>query len=106
MGRLHGTVTLSPTTPVCQTGKPCSKPVRGGMLNFDRRGSDGTDDLAFVAKDGTYSNWLAPGVYTVIWGDAGGARPGLPGPRTEPSPVRVVAGQTRRVDFRIDTGIR
>jgi hypothetical protein len=58
-----------------------------------------------VAKDGTYSVSLAPGVYTVNWVYIS-AVPRHVGQAIEPSTVIVVAGQNRRLDFRIDTGIR
>ena len=52
-----------------------------------------------VAKDGSYSVSLAPGIYTVssMPLQVGGLQPGT---------VRVVAGRIRNVDFQIDTGIR
>jgi hypothetical protein len=60
---------------------------------------------AYVAKDGTYSVSLPPGVYAVNWVFVGSV-PRHVGRRIEPSAVVVDPGENRRVDFRIDTGIR
>jgi hypothetical protein len=109
-------VTRGPITPVCRTGTPCSEPASGAVLNFDPpvptqtitvggvAGAVG-GGVAFVAKDGTYSVSLKPGVYTVNWVYLS-AVPRNVGRGIEPSTVTVDAGQNRRVDFSIDTGIR
>jgi hypothetical protein len=99
MGRLDGAVTRGPTTPVCRAGTPCSKPASGTRLAFQRNGGAVTSIV--VAKDGSYSVSLAPGVYTVT------VSPQAPvGRGIDPGTVKVIAGHRRRVDFRIDTGIR
>ena len=94
-----------PTTPVCQIGTPCSEPARGAVLNFFTPGASVGAGIAFVKKNGAYSVSLAPGVYSVTWVYFH-AGPPVVGRGIEPATVRVVAGQNRRVDFRIDTGIR
>jgi hypothetical protein len=96
-GTLHGTVMRGPIAPVCRLGTPCSAPAKNVTLSFTRNGSTHstkTDDR------GRYSIHLAAGVYTVKTNQ----RPfGLfPQPRT----ARVRAGQSTRVDFAVDTGIR
>jgi hypothetical protein len=98
-GNLHGTVTRAPTSPVCRSGTPCSAPAAGAQLLFTLL-DDGPVTSVVVAKDGSYSVSLAPGVYTVT------VSPQSIGPGIEPGKVRVAAGQARNVDFRIDTGIR
>jgi len=55
-----------------------------------------------VAKSGSYSVSLAPGTYTVV---VSRQQPGI-GPWLEPGTVRLTSGSARKVDFRIDTGIR
>jgi hypothetical protein len=101
---------------VCREGTPCSAPASGALLTFDRAGDFRTLTIggvsgrvgagsAYVAKDGTYSVSLPPGVYAVNWVFVGSA-PKLAGRAIEPSSVRVLAGRTGKVDFQIDTGIR
>ena len=84
--------------PVCREGTPCSEPASGARLVFKPDGGGATSVV--VAKDGSYSVSLAPGVYTV----AVSPEPQIGG--IDPATVRVTAGQTRTVDFQIDTGIR
>ena len=98
-GSLYGTVTRGPTSPVCRAGMPCSEPAGGARLVFAAKGR--ADAIVVVAKDGSYSVTLAPGVYTMA------VSPRQPiGGGVQPATVRVVAGRTRNVDFLIDTGIR
>lgn len=97
-GRLQGTVTLGPTTPVCRQGTPCSAPASGTRLIFQRDGH--TTASVVVAKDGSYTVSLPAGTYGVT-----ASRMSI-GRGLEPSMVRVVAGRTRNVSFLIDTGIR
>jgi hypothetical protein len=106
-----------PTSPVCREGTPCTEPASGAMLNFARVGPGHMQTItvggvpgavgagALVAKDGTYSVSLAPGIYTVDWVYISSV-PSHVGRRIVPSTVLVDPGQNRRVDFRIDTGIR
>jgi hypothetical protein len=96
-GTLHGTVMRGPIAPVCRLGTPCSAPAKNVRLSFTRNGSTHstkTDDR------GRYSIRLSAGVYIVKTNQ----RPfGLfPQPRT----ARVRAGQSTRIDFAVDTGIR
>jgi hypothetical protein len=92
-GVLWGSVTIGPTTPVCQAGVPCSGAAKQATLTFSRPGrvvSTKTDD------EGRYRIRLAVGAWTVR------ASVGM---RTTPTSIRVRAG-TRRANFSVDTGIR
>ena len=94
---LFGTVVLSPATPVCQAGKPCTAPAAGVRLTFSR----GTRDVKSVitTSTGHYRVVLAPGVYTVRAGRSKIER-------LAPTTVTVVQGIVRRRNFTLDTGIR
>ena len=90
---LHGTVTIGPTTPVCQPGVPCTKPAAAVVLQFTRA------KHVFVARTdgrGKYSITLPAGVYAVR------ASVGM---RIQPVQVTVRVGSHSR-SFAIDTGIR
>ena len=90
---LHGTVTIGPTTPVCQAGVPCTKPAAAVVLQFTR-----AKHVFAVRTDGRgrYSITLPAGVYAVR------ASVGM---RIQPVQVTVPAGSHSR-SFAIDTGIR
>jgi hypothetical protein len=90
---LHGTVTIGPTTPVCQAGVPCTKPAAAVVLQFTR-----AQHVFAVKTDprGRYSITLPAGVYAVR------ASAGM---RIQPVQVTVPAGSHSR-SFAIDTGIR
>jgi hypothetical protein len=94
---LFGTVVISPSTPVCQVGKPCTAPAAGVKLTFSR----GAIDVKSVVttSTGRYRIVLASGVYTVR---AGKSRLS----RLAPTTVTVVNGIVRRRNFTLDTGIR
>ena len=95
---LRGTVTLSPTRPVCIEGQPCSKPASGFVLSFSRNGH--VLRRVTTRPDGGYRIVLARGWYAVSFAPR-------QVPRTiAPTSVRVVAGRMTRVDFEIDTGLR
>jgi hypothetical protein len=97
LGTLHGTVMRGPTAPVCRVGTPCSAPAKHITLYFTRNGtmhSTRTDSL------GRYRLRLRAGVYSVKTDQ----RPF--GFRPQPSSVTVRAGIDRRMNFKIDTGIR
>jgi hypothetical protein len=90
---LHGTVTIGPTTPVCQAGVPCTKPAAAVVLQFTR-----AKRVFTVRTDGggRYTITLPAGAYAVR---ASG------GMRIQPAQVTVRAGSHSR-SFAIDTGIR
>ena len=97
LGTLHGQVMRGPIAPVCRVGQPCDKPAAGIRLSFTRAGK--TTNVVTDAK-GLYRIRLDAGAYTVRTNQ----RPF--GTTPQPERVRVVAGQSRRVDFHVDTGIR
>jgi len=92
---LHGIVTRGPISPMCVAEQPCSAPVAGATLVFQRAGH-ATVQVHTNSK-GAYRVVLAPGTYGVAL-----AKPR----RMDPTSARVVSGGFRRVDFSIDTGIR
>jgi hypothetical protein len=96
-GVLTGTVTRGPTTPVCRAGKPCTEPARQLVLVFRRAGAV---ERTRTDGAGSYRIRLTAGSWSVSL-----TRIGV-GTRIDPADVRVVGGQTREVDFSIDTGIR
>lgn len=91
---VRGSVVLSPSSPVCRIGTPCSKPLPGFKLVFSRRGKV----VARVKTDARarYRVALTPGRYAV----AARRRGSL-----QPRRVRVRAGGAK-VNFRFDAGIR
>jgi hypothetical protein len=94
---LFGTVTLSPATPVCQAGKPCTAPAAGVKLTFSRGAIDVKS--AVTTSTGHYRIVLASGVYTVRVGRSKLSR-------LAPTTVTVVRGIVRQRNFTLDTGIR
>jgi hypothetical protein len=94
-GGLRGTVTIGPTTPVCEAGKPCSKPATGVVLTFThgpRRVSARTDRTT-----GRYRVMLRTGVWSVR------ASAGM---RIAPALINVATSRVTVRNFLIDTGIR
>jgi hypothetical protein len=95
---LYGTVTRSPTMPVCRAGESCSAPAAGVTLAFSRNGKN-VKSVVTTSK-GTYRVVLTPGVYVVrLVGTS-------PFPRMTPVHVTVRSGAASRRTFSIDTGIR
>jgi hypothetical protein len=94
---LRGTVAIP--VPVCLQDQPCSKNGPGVKLRFWRAGRAVASVVS--GEGGRYRIALAPGLYTV-------SSPSAMRPKgtVRPSPVRVVAGRFRAVDFFVDTGIR
>jgi hypothetical protein len=91
---LHGTVRISPTTPVCRAEVPCSKPAARMPLSFNH----GSTHLV-VRTDtlGRYRLRLAPGRWVLT------VRLGIR-PATIHFVVPRASSATR--NFTIDTGIR
>jgi hypothetical protein len=80
---------------MCVAEQPCSAPVVGATLVFERAGHASVQ--VRTNSKGVYRIVLAPGMYSVA----------LAKPRKmDPTHARVVSGSFRRVDFSIDTGIR
>ena len=94
---LIGTVIRGPTSPVCRTGQSCSKPAAKTLLLLTRNGRPALR-IRTDARGG-YRASLEPGTYRVTI-------PRHEGMAILPRSAIVAAGRTRRVDFRIDTGIR
>jgi hypothetical protein len=94
---LRGTVIRGPTSPVCRTGQSCSKPAAKALLLLTRSGRPAV--RVRTDAHGRYRASLEPGTYrvTIL------RREGM---SIAPPTALVAAGRTRRLDFRIDTGIR
>jgi hypothetical protein len=95
---LRGTVTVSPTQPVCIEGQPCSKPAPGALIVFRRDGRVAAH--VTTRSDASYRVLLAPGVYTV------NAPQYHFGAGVTPRAVRVPKGRIAHVDLEIDSGIQ
>jgi hypothetical protein len=95
---VHGVVTRGPTSPVCQIGKPCTEPAVGTVLVFGHTGRIAARVRA--GAGGRYTVRLKAGVYAVR------VSPPQRIGRLMPREVQVRAGLNRRVDFKVDTGIR
>lgn len=94
---LRGTVIRGPTSPVCRTGQSCSKPAAKTLLLLTRSGRPAL--RIRTDAHGSYRASLEPGTYRVTI-------PRREGMAIAPRSAIVTADRTRRVDFRIDTGIR
>jgi hypothetical protein len=94
---LRGTVAVP--LPVCLQDQPCNKKSPGVRLRFWRAGR--VVGSVVSGDGGRYRIALPPGTYTV-------SSPSAMQPKgsVRPSPVRVVGGRFRTVDFYVDTGIR
>ena len=92
-------VSRGPAAPVCTVGYPCSQPASGAHLLFERHRH--VVARVTVAKDGSYSVRLRPGVYRVAVQPEPKVGRGI-----EPRHVRVTRGPASEADFQIDTGIR
>jgi hypothetical protein len=97
---LYGTVTRSPTKPVCAAEESCSEPSAHTRLRFLRAGSL----VVTIVTDarGRYRIRLPRAVYTIR---VAGLPAGGIGNRIDPASVRVRTNW-RRQNFDIDTGIR
>ena len=105
MGYLEGRASIGPLQPVDGVGVPPPTPLAAactarGLIVFDAQtGAEATRfDLAF---DCTYPVALSPGSYRVEL-----QRRGIDSSKDLPQTVTISAGQTTRLDIRIDTGIR
>jgi hypothetical protein len=98
-GGLYGTVRISPTSPVCQSGTSCSRPARHFKLLFGTRGRTVT---ATTNASGRYRVQLSGGSYTVRAATANTS----PKHGLQPRSVRVPSSGFVRRNFVYDTGIR
>jgi hypothetical protein len=94
---LHGTVTKSPTMPVCRVGQSCSAPAQVTLL-FHRAGRT---YRTRSAPNGAYRITLPPGYYAVSTVERIGITRNI-----RPHAVHVRRGHNDKLDFSIDTGIR
>ena len=95
---LFGSVVLSPATPVCQAGQPCTAPAAGVTLTFVHNGV--AVRSVVTSKAGTYRVLLPAGAYSVRVASKSRVA------RLTPATVRVREGVVARRGFTIDTGIR
>lgn len=91
---LHGLVTLGPTSPVCRSDSPCTKPAAHVVLIFSRQHSVA---MATTDAHGRYEVHLAAGTWTVAANTGVGARPGR---------IIVHAVRSEQRNIALDTGIR
>ena len=90
---LYGSVTIGPTTPVCEVGTPCDRPASHAKLSFTRQGHTFTTT---TTDGGKYRIKLPPGIYAVRSNT---------GMSLQPRNIRVRTPSTK-LNFAIDTGIR
>jgi len=96
---LQGTITRSPSRPVCFANDPCEAPLAG---DFDVLRFDIVVATFHSAADGSYRVALAPGNYTVR------PDPDVPiiSPTSQTRTVTVEPGGWTRADLVFDTGIQ
>lgn len=97
---LRGVVLIDPGFPVCRNDLPCTRPAKHVWLFFSR--DSRRVGRTQTADNGTYRITLAPGTYSVstpihTFGKGRGLTP---------QRVSVRRGLYRRVEFRLDIGIR
>jgi len=97
MGTVTGSVVIAPCRPVERPGDPPCPPRAGVGVQFQLV-AGGPKVTTQTDATGTYSVKLAPGDYEAR--SEGGIGPG------RSSRVTVVAGQSVRLDFTVDSGIR
>jgi hypothetical protein len=98
---LYGSVRLSPSSPVCVAGRPCSKPARGFKLVFSANGRSVT---AKTNTRGNYRVQLRPGRYAVR--AAAASRNASPKAGLQPHFVSVPSSGFAKRNFVYDSGIR
>ena len=104
-GSLEGQVSIGPLTPVerVDQAKPTIPPEVYASRSINIFKADGTSLVTNVkiGPDGTYRGQLSAGTYVLNIAKSGIDR-GLELPRE----ITIAGGQTTRLDFRIDTGLR
>jgi hypothetical protein len=93
-----GTVVLSPATPVCKSGEPCSKPLADFKLAFSRQHV--VVARAVTNRRGRYRVSLSVGSYAVTTPRRS------PGRGLHPTRVSVPAARQAIRNFTYDAGIR
>ena len=104
MGILEGKVTVGPICPVERVGVPCPVPEEAyTSREVVVYKIDGTTEVArqHFTGDGSYKFELAPGTYVINT-----PRQGPGGSKDLPQTVIIKAGETLKLNFDIDTGIR
>lgn len=96
---LYGTVRISPSTPVCLTGKSCSKPARDFKLAFS---SGGRTVTATTDAHGRYRIRLEAGRYVVRAATASR----MPKAGLQPRAASVPSNGYAKRNFLYDSGIR
>ena len=97
---LYGNVVISPSSPVCVAGQPCTKPAKDFKLVFTAGGQSVT---ATTDDHGRYRVDLDGGRYVVHSTLASNV---VPKSRLQPSAVSVPADRFAKRDFVYDSGIR
>jgi len=93
-----GTVVAGPISPVARPGAPTTRPVSRATVEAQR----GTEVVAVTHTDGAgrYELRLPPGTYVIL------AEADRYFAKRSSQTVTLSAGETRRIDLLIDTGIR
>ena len=93
-----GTVVAGPVSPVARPGTPTTRPVSRATVEAQR----GTEVVAVARTDraGHYELRLPPGTYVIL------AKADRYFARMSSQTVTLSAGETRKIDLLIDTGIR
>jgi hypothetical protein len=96
--RVTGTVAAGPISPVARPGVPATRPVHGATVEAVR----GTEIMAVARTDhaGRYQLTLPPGTYIII------AKADRYFSKSKNETVTLAPGQTLKISFLIDTGIR
>lgn len=92
---LRGMVLISPGSPTCEPGTPCTRPAAHVLLRFWRGGK--VVGRTRTDSRGRYRIGLRPHTYRVT---------SRKGAALEPARVYVPTSSFRRVTFRLDVGIR
>jgi len=101
MGVLTGTVVLGPVTPTERPGMPSTAQAPGVRIVVS--GPDGREiESMLTDAAGLYRTSLPPGTYQVTIPQL----PRLQRTKDLPATVTIEAGQERRLDIKIDTGLR
>jgi hypothetical protein len=100
---LTGTVVISPSTPVCMVGRPCSAPAVGVTLVFERAGQAVVTTV--TGTGGEYRVAVPPGTYTVR-APAASIGGGIQVVGGSGDQAVVPDGRYGRVDLILDVGIR
>jgi Carboxypeptidase regulatory-like domain len=96
--QVSGTVVAGPISPVARPGAPTTRPVRGATVEAQR----GTEVVAVTHTDGAgrYELRLPPGTYVIL------AKADRYFAKMSSQTVTLSAGEMRKIDLLIDTGIR